>query len=424
MSSTISRSPTLGRGGHRVPAVVPPGEALVGTLSLDSLQYLGVDNVEAVEIKRRGRDGALVPVQRVPVAPGQSEVTWRWTPGADEVGTQTFYAYVDTTLAGPFLLELEANSARRVSVGVQQHPIAFLANVGGHAELHLVDPGTLEVRPLLQLPERLGPVQWSADHTRIFTQAVDPAVGSWVVWSVDPADGSSVRITPEGAQGAYWAVSPDGARISYTSGVGDLVVSPTDLSAAPRVVAHRESGFIDSPERSVWSPDSTRVAFGFREFDGTWGVAVVPADGSAPPVRVADGEYYASVYWPEPDRVMSFAGGSIYSVRPDGTDRQVLVGGFESTVAWAPLPDGQGLVFARGNEDTELWRTFADPSVAPERVTNDGSVKGILAPSPDGRFVAYNAQRYVDGAWHYTIDVAELATGTSTTVVEGYAPSW
>jgi serine/threonine protein kinase/Tol biopolymer transport system component len=157
------------------------------------------------------------------------------------------------------------------------------------------------------------------------------------------------------------ALSPDGRQVSVASGQPnrtDIWTIDTERGVATRLT------FDDATEDvSVWSPDSTRVAFN----SGREGAAAVP---NSLHVRAANGT---------------------------GTDELLLAGAADEILIpldWSP--DGQHLLFARAGvatwqERIDLWtleltgeRTAAPLIESPFR-------KETAKFSPDGRFLAYSS---------------------------------
>jgi dipeptidyl aminopeptidase/acylaminoacyl peptidase len=234
------------------------------------------------------------------------------------------------------------------------------------------------------------------------------------IWLV-PSDGSAPprRFTtgPKSDSMPRW--SPDGSMLAFTSDrerdCKQLYVMPAGGGEPVRLTDLKE----DVGE-VVWSPDGTRLAFSARVRDEAYDeedekkrrprrftrvqykldnvgwtgdrrthIFVVPADGSAEPTQLTDGDYEAS------------------------------------TPTWSP--DGRQIAFASNRE--EDWDVspngylyVVDPSGGEaRRLTPDESEYGHPSWSPDGRLIAcYWTQGGFDYPRHNQVAVVDAGTGERT----------
>ncbi len=135
----------------------------------------------------------------------------------------------------------------------------------------------------------------------------------------------------------------------------------------------------------VWSPDGRTIAFVDDRFDKASGtedrnVWLVGADGTSL-LRVTEGSWHGSVGWsPDGKWLVTDSGSAVVRVRPDGSERTVVVGGDHPSPDWSP--DGKTLV-------------MQGPSFAPARGGAPKHVDlvqgGAFEPawSPDGEWIAF-----------------------------------
>ena len=212
------------------------------------------------------------------------------------------------------------------------------------------------------------------------------------VYVVDVDSGDARRVYEGDPFGFEW--SPDGERLAVTERIGvGATDSPPDILGR-LILVDAEDGAqrrmsADSTYESGFSGDGSRLAFSYRDDDGTWGVRVVPTGGDEP-----------------------ILGGAVL---PEGVE-----------AGWVTLsPDGSHLAFtahatdAKGNPVTSyLYAGPVDGEVTVARETSFIFSKPEW--SPDGSMVAASAG--TSTRWElYTFS----ADGRDETFIgEGFSPSW
>ena len=147
------------------------------------------------------------------------------------------------------------------------------------------------------------------------------------------ADGTSPRVAfpfeqPELFAGTAW--SPRGTEIAFSVDY-DCCLEHIDAvrangSGSRHVTAPLDPQDISTFEKNpVWSPDGTRIAFnGSRGTEETTGVWVVNADGTNPVqlTQHGDGAEEGVGWWlPRENRIVFRSAGTLWTMKPDGTDQ-------------------------------------------------------------------------------------------------------
>lgn len=199
------------------------------------------------------------------------------------------------------------------------------------------------------------------------------------------------------------AWSPGGDRIAFVSGriagyeedaSADIYISNLDGSDRTRVTSD------GNPKLGVtWSPDGTRLAFGYLDSGYGPQVAVVNVDGSNPH-DVGFGDYPA--WSPDGTRLAFGADGGVVVANPDGSGVRDVAAGVRPV--WSP--DGSRLAFENNGAVYSSHLDGGDVKLV---------AKGLTAPtwSPDGNAIA--------GVSRKGISIVH-ADGTGRTVLAGTAP--
>jgi Tol biopolymer transport system component len=219
---------------------------------------------------------------------------------------------------------------------------------------------------------------WSPDGTRIaFSTGTD-------LFVITLADCAIDHVRPEqGGLKVDWPDwSPDGTSFAF--------VGHSETAAEGVFVMRSDgSGVRALAEGSVlfpaWSPDGGTIAFIDERIDEAAGtedrnVWLVNADGTSPR-RVTTGPWHGSVDWsPDGEWLVADAASAVVRVRPDGSERTIVIAGDQPSPDWSP--DGETLV-------VQGPRFAPSSGGAPEPV--EFVEGGAFEPawSPDGEWIAF-----------------------------------
>jgi Tol biopolymer transport system component len=289
-----------------------------------------------------------------------------------------------------------------------------------------------------------GPVFLAAGEKIIYARANDPDPGKYRLLESN-ADGSDEHVLHVGDAAKFpftLAVSPDGKTIAFQpgpQGAQDGFVRTLDLAGGT------EREFLHLKGKSVskvgWLPDGKNllIEFGDRavrqsqaqigyvtypagdfktvtndtnsyrglttsgdgstlvtvKYSGAGGVDVLPADSSAPPVRIPGllhQSQFVSVGWLNAQELLVAGNHELIRTALDGSAQNVIVTDPNADINWASVcPNGEQIVFDwnghDGGDETNIWRVNSDCRDL-RQISN--SVFALFpACSADGKYVYF-----------------------------------
>ncbi|HEV8130450.1 MAG TPA: protein kinase, partial [Acidobacteriota bacterium] len=275
---------------------------------------------------------------------------------------------------------------------------------------------------------------WSPDG-RFIAYSSDRG-GNFDILVQQVSGGNPVQVTTDPAHDWQPAWSPDGNQIAFRSerGEGGLFVVPA-LGGHERRISN--FGF-----RPRWSPDGSQILFTSAILQGVVEPAkayLVTLDGSAPREILSGFRLFSPVVWHPDGKQVAFAGlhpklGQGLWVAPVGSGTAVKLETSNKMVyTWNPTesqmreqfqaasvglrnflwsPSGNTIYFEASSRGVEnLWKLKVDPKTlrplqGPERLTTGPGRDTDIAPSADGKKLAFTTRIEQTRIWSLTFDPA------------------
>jgi Tol biopolymer transport system component len=273
--------------------------------------------------------------------------------------------------------------------------IAFVSTQAGTSQIYLMDIGYSLSHKLSDKPVIACCALWSPDGTQIVFPSLDESAAKLFVMDWD--GGNLHRLTTEKRTNEGSAVwSPDGTKIAFVfislqSNQAAIYVIDAD-SGNLRALTHNKNATSDFAP--VWSPDGTKILF----------VSDLSADGSS---RLRDTE--------------------LFTMNPDGTDREQITNDAAEDSAAAYSPDGKQIVFTATPPDyfpISIYRMDADGQHYTLITEQDVSRNAAPSWSPDGEHILFLSHRDGDVEFYrVNVNGGDLQQLTDNQAVD-WLPSW
>lgn len=332
--------------------------------------------------------------------------------------------------------------ARVILAGMAVSLLALVANAQAPApstpiEKKRAEGRAITFRDLISM-HRLGDPQISPDGRRVAYVVATPDLEAnripRDIWIVPVAGGEPRQVTHGGSDDRpRW--SPDSKKLAFLSSRDGAtqVYSVSIEGGEPTQATFLSTG----ADNDLWSPDGQWIAFVSRVYpDCTDDVCNVRRDEERTRSKVKARIYDKLLYrhwaaWSDGKRSHLFvvpAGGSAARDLTPGADYDVPPFSLDSLEAIAFSPDGRELCFTANTDKDEALSTNGDlftvpmsGASAPKRITSNPANDWGPAYSPDGKWIAYRAQRqpgYESDRWRLML--YDRATGTAVNLTENF----
>ena len=257
----------------------------------------------------------------------------------------------------------------------------------------------------------------SADR-RMLTYAASNAAGQVDLYSARVAGGGRVQITNDAAREDTPKFSPDGERIAFTRRDAD---TPPEIRIVPALGGDVVAA-IPNAAYPAWSPDGRRLVYLRRKEAGVVELVTSRVDGTDAHALLESDSVYPFLRnpaWSPDGSQIAFVTGSggiageIWLVAAEGGQARRAIDETGPAASDSPVftADGRGIVHAsnRGGA-TNLW--FLP-------LGGGGPVRLTTGPGPDESptVSADGAVAFVNSRWRNTLEVHDLAAGTSRVLV-------
>jgi Tol biopolymer transport system component len=346
-----------------------------------------------------------------------------------------------------------------------------------YAELNVLKVVSASGGPSFQLGRKLklSPYTqfWSPDSKMIITDGIKHGPGDSGVWIIPLAGAEPIplklNVSLQGKLHSL-ALSPDREKLLFSveqgDGKEDLYVIPISLkearSTGPPVlvfsewdcwhglenwawssdgkelaVIHKKDIWIMSSEKGrpvqitktsegeilpEWSPVGEMIVYVVGVERGKMNLQVISASGGDPTKILDNCGFWSHAWSPGGKEIVSESEGMILAIPIDGGKARKIIDLEEQGVdggrglCW--LPDGKHLAFIGQNmgkrQPTRIFVVPAKGGKVTELASDDDGWKDWIYPSPDGKWISYNAEGYIKTRPEGTIwevDVEELLKG-------------
>jgi Tol biopolymer transport system component len=267
---------------------------------------------------------------------------------------------------------------------------------------------------------------WSQnDGPSLLVSRAPSGDAEYAIYRVAPDGSNDERLfSPPGGAFSH-AVSPGGTRIAFGSSVSEndveMFVANFDGTDLTRVTV--SAGYDSDP---TWSPDGSQIAF-ISSRDGNFELYVMDPDGSNV-VQLTDSETsdFHNPAWSPDGNWIAVSGltsqdnHDVFVIHPDGSSLRKLTESQDEEGAPSWSPDGQSIVYTRGDPDlyADLYRMDSHGNHETALTSTDEYDERSPVWSPDGTQIAFVRQIVTPGvAGTWSVQVMNVGSANTTTVV-------
>jgi Tol biopolymer transport system component len=193
-----------------------------------------------------------------------------------------------------------------------------------------------------------------------------------------------------------WSWSADGKKLAVVH-KGDLWVASAEKGRPVQITKTSESEIL--PE---WSPVGEMIVYVVEVEHGKMNLHVISASGGEPTKILDNCGYWSHAWSPGGKEIVAESEGMILAIPiGGGKSRQIIdleEQGVDGGRGLCWLPDGKHLAFIGkkgGKEPTRIFVVPAKGGNVIELASDDDDWKDWIYPSPDGKWISYNAEGYV-----------------------------
>jgi len=212
-----------------------------------------------------------------------------------------------------------------------------------------------------------------------------------------------------------WSWSADGKKLAVVH-KKDIWIMSAEKGRPVQITKTSESEIL--PE---WSPVGEMIVYVVEVERGKMNLQVISASGGEPTKILDNCGHWSHAWSPGGKEVVAESEGMILAIPIDGGKARKILDlkeqGVEGGRGLCWLPDGKHLAFIGekgGKEPTRIFMVPAKGGKVTELASDDDGWKDWIYPSPDGKWISYNAENYVKIRPEGTIwevDVEELLRG-------------
>lgn len=214
-----------------------------------------------------------------------------------------------------------------------------------------------------------------------------------------------------------WSWSSDGKKLALIH-KGDVWIKPVEKGKPVQIT--KTPGDEILPE---WSPAGEMIVYVVQIEQIKKIIYVIPGSGGEPTKILDNCDYWSHAWSPDGKELFAESKGMILAIPIDGNksrkildlEEQGIVDGARG-LCW--LPDGKHLAFISKKkgvrEPTRIFVVPVEGGKVTELASDDDDWKDWIYPSPDGKWISYNAEGYVKirpqgSIWE--VDIKELLRG-------------